>query len=315
MYPIGYACMNMSIPDCSVNRTMRKATFQEKGLQGISEKALANIVDLEKIVHWTVEHRIGMYRMSSDMFPWMSEYEFADLPDYDKIKSKLESIGQHALDNGLRLSFHPGQFCVLASKSEKVVLNAIKELDKTSEIMDMMLQPRSHQAKINIHVGGVYGDKDSAMQRFCDNFKRLSEGTQSRLTVENDDKRSMYTVQDLYNGIHKVVGIPIVFDFHHHFCMTLAGGDTMSEEDALTLALSTWPKDIVPTVHYSESKRLHESNDKIKWQAHSDYVEQLPSTYGHQFAIMVESKAKDLAIIPHLGSKYFDIKKQQILLQ
>ena len=133
---------------------------------------------------------------------------------------------------------------------------------------------KSHYNKINIHCNGVYGDKNSAMNRFCENFKKLLHSVRSRLTVENDDKASMYSVKDLMY-LNKQIGIPIVFDYHHHqFC---TGG--LSEEDALKLAISTWPKNIKPIVHYSESKRLHEENVKIKEQAHSDYINKLPKLY------------------------------------
>ena len=99
--------------------------------------------------------------------------------------------------------------------------------------------------------------------------------------------------------IHEKIGIPIVFDYHHHkFC---TGG--LSEQEALELAISTWPTDITPVVHYSESKSLHESNEKIKPQAHSDYVDKIPDTYGHDVDIMVEAKAKELSILKHLNSQ------------
>ena len=106
---------------------------------------------------------------------------------------------------------------------------------------------RTPYNKLNIHCNGVYGDKKSAMDRFCKNFERLSPAVQGRLTVENDDKESMYSVKDLMY-IHERIGIPIVFDYHHHkFC---TGG--LTEQEALELAISTWPKDIKPIVHYSE---------------------------------------------------------------
>merc|ERR1711991_418519 len=103
--------------------------------------------------------------------------------------------------------------------------------------------------KINIHIGGAYGDKEKSMERFCKNFERLPDSVKTRLTVENDDKASMYSVKDLMY-IHERIGIPIVFDYHHHKFGT--GG--LTEQEALELAISTWPKDIKPIVHYSESK-------------------------------------------------------------
>ncbi len=97
--------------------------------------------------------------------------------------------------------------------------------------------------------------------------------------------------------IHKRIGIPIVFDYHHHkFCT----GD-LSEQEALELAISTWPDGLKPIVHYSESKSLHEGDEKIKLQAHSDYINKLPNLYNNDVDIMVESKAKELSILPFLN--------------
>jgi UV DNA damage endonuclease len=105
----------------------------------------------------------------------------------------------------------------------------------------------------------------------------------------------MYSVKDLMY-IHKKIGIPIVFDYHHHqFCT----GD-LTEKEALQLASTTWPKDIRPIVHYSESKALHENDNKQKPQAHSEYINALPDTYGIEVDCMVESKAKELAILPFI---------------
>jgi UV DNA damage endonuclease len=148
--------------------------------------------------------------------------------------------------------------------------------------------------KINIHCNGVYGDKLSAMDRFCENYLKLSDSVKKRLTVENDDKATMYNVKDLMY-IHNKINIPIVFDYHHH---TFNTGD-LSEEEALKLAITTWG-DITPVVHYSESKALHEENNKLKPQAHSDYIKSLPNTYGLNVDIMVEAKAKELAILPFI---------------
>ena len=233
--------------------------------------------------------------MSSDITPWGSEYEFTDLPNSAEVMALFKKCGQYALDNDIRLSFHPGQFCVLASPKEKVVLNAISDLELHGRLMDAFLQPRSHLAKINIHLGGAYGDKVSAMERFCKNFHRLPDSVKSRLTVENDDKASMYSVVDLYEGVYKVIGIPIVFDYHHHrFC---TGG--LTEEDALEVAISTWPTDIVPVVHYSESRSKEQLDESIRPQAHSDYVLDYIDTYGNRVDIMIEAKAKELAVMKY----------------
>lgn len=290
---IGYACINLSLgKKITTNRTMVKRTFIAKGVDYVSDLVLQNVADLEKIIDWNEEMGIKMYRMSSEMFPWATEYEFTELKDWNEIQKILQRCGAKATMYKQRLSFHPGPFNVLVSPKENVVLNTIKDLEVHGRIMDAMELSKTPYNKINIHCNGVYGDKQSAMDRFITNFDKLSNSVKSRLTIENDDKASMYSVKDLMY-IHNKINIPIVFDYHHH---TFNTGD-LSERDALALAITTWPKGITPAVHYSESKALHENNIKIKAQAHSDYIATIPNTYDMDVDIMVEAKQKDLAIL------------------
>jgi UV DNA damage endonuclease len=289
---IGYACINLSLgKKITTNRTMVKKTFIAKGIDYVSDLVLQNVADLERIIDWNEENGIKMYRMSSEMFPWATEYEFEQLKDWKAIHIILQRCGAKATKYKQRLSFHPGPFNVLVSPKENVVLNTIKDLEVHGRIMDAMDLSKTPYNNINIHCNGVYGDKIGAMDRFCTNFDRLSNSVKTRLTIENDDKASMYSVKDLMY-IHNKINIPIVFDYHHHqFCT----GD-LSEENALKLAATTW-HNIIPEVHYSESKSLHENNTKIKAQAHSDYINAIPNTYDVDVDIMVEAKQKDLAII------------------
>lgn len=296
---LGYACINMTLgsrkPKITTNRSMVKKTFVERGLDYAGELGLENARDLFQILKWNHENDIKLFRLSSEFFPWASEYNFEDLPQFLRIRTLLSGSGKYAQSVGMRINSHPGPFNVLTSPKESVVQNTITDLELHGKIFDLMGLEKSPYNNINIHCNGVYGDKKSAMDRFILNFQRLSPSVQTRLTVENDDKESMYSVKDLMY-IHDKTGIPIVFDYHHHkFC---TGG--LSEEEALKLAVSTWPKGITPEVHYSESKSLHENNTKIKPQAHSDYITTLPNTYELDLDIMVESKAKELAILPFL---------------
>ncbi len=283
-------------PKVTTNRSMIKRTFQQRGVEYATELGLQNARDLYRILEWNNENGIKLFRLSSEMFPWGSEYEIEKSPHYLRIKTILMACGNYAKKNGIRITSHPGPFNVLVSPRPHVVENTITDLELHGKIFDLMGLEQSHYNKINIHCNGVYGDKESAMKRFCENFKRLSPSVKSRLTVENDDKASMYSVKDLMY-LNKQIGIPIVFDYHHHkFC---TGG--LTEEEALKLAISTWPEDIKPIVHYSESKALHEENDKLKPQAHSDYINKLPKLYGTDVDVMVEAKAKELAILPHMA--------------
>ena len=292
---LGYACINMDLsehkPKITTNRTMIKKTFMEKGLPYASELGLANCKDLLTILKWNHENGFDFFRMSSDFMPWASEYDLCDLPDYDEISTILKQCGDYATEHNMRLTSHPGPFNVLTSPRESVVENCIKDLTLHGEVFDLMGLSQTPYNKINIHIGGAYGDKISAMDRFCKNFHRLPQSVKSRLTVENDDKASMYSVQDLYDGVYKVIGIPIVFDYHHHrFCP-----GELSEQEALELSMTTWG-DIVPVVHYSESRSIEYKDNKIRPQAHSDYVYDYIDTYGNDVDIMIEAKHKELAV-------------------
>ena len=296
---LGYACINMSMgKKVSTNRAMVKRTFESKGLDYVSDLALANAKDIIKILEWNRLNGIYFFRLSSTIIPWGDHIDITQLKDYKEIKFELKKAGDFARYWGMRINSHPGPFVVLTSPNEEVVKNAIADLELHGKIFDMMGLEKSHFNNINIHCNGVYGDKKSAMDRFIKNFQRLSNSVKMRLTVENDDKASMYSVKDLMY-IYEETGIPIVFDYHHHqFC---TGG--LTEEEALKLASTTWPKDIGQEVHYSESKALHENNPKEKPQAHSYLINSLPNTYELDVDIMVEAKGKELAILPFLDKQ------------
>ena len=275
-----------------MNRSCIRRTFDDKGVDYISEITLKNAYDLETLLHWNEEHDIKFFRLSSDICPWASEFDMNTMKDIKEIKRVLARAGAYAQAHSHRLTSHPGQFNVLCSPKPNVVERSITDLTIHGTIFDWLGLPRSPYAKINIHLGGAYGDKEASMKRFCEAFQRLPDSVKTRLTVENDDKASMYSVKDLYHGVHEVIGIPIVFDYHHHkFCT----GD-LTERAALELAMSTWPDDVVPVVHYSESRAIEQEDPKLKPQAHSDYVYDYIDTYGNKVDVMVEAKAKELAV-------------------
>ena len=296
---LGYACINMTLSDMpkskriTTNRSMIKRTFKAKGLPYASELGLLNCKDLYKVLEWNLANGFSFFRLSSDLFPWSSEYRLEELPDYQEIRATLRKCGNFAKKHGMRITTHPGPFNVLGSPNPSVVEKTIKELNTHSEVFDLMGLPATPWAKINIHVGGTYGgDFEGTAKRWCENFKRLDINTQKRVTVENDDKASMWSTRHLYDYIHSEIGIPIVFDYHHYkFC---TGGQT--EQEALELAMSTWPDGITPVVHYSQSRAEEHKNIKVRPQAHSDSYWAAPDTYGHTLHIMCECKHKELGV-------------------
>ena len=202
---MGYCCICLSLDKEGVttNRGMVKKTFLREGLKYVSELALKNTSDLIRIIKFNSENSIKMYRISSDMFPWMSEYEIDDLPDIKEILNNLEEAGRIAKQAGQRLSFHPSHFCVIASLNHEVVVKSVKELRQHAEIMDKMGLERSYKYPINIHINTTKPSKEESAERFIEEYNKLPDTVKSRLVLENDDKKSQFTPTDLYTLIYK----------------------------------------------------------------------------------------------------------------
>ncbi|HZF63965.1 MAG TPA: UV DNA damage repair endonuclease UvsE [Chitinophagaceae bacterium] len=286
---LGYACVNIGLSEMGVltNKGMVRRTFNEKGIQYASLLTLQNVYGLLKVVEWNTQNNINVFRITSDLFPWASEYKINKLPDFIEIRSVLEKIGNFSI----RFSAHPGPFNKLAGTGE-TLKNTIKDLEHHSEIFDYMQLRSTHWNKINIHVGGMYGDKAETLRRFAQNFSKLSTRLQGRLTVENDDKQSLYTVADLL-PLHQQTGIPIVFDYFHY---RLHPGN-QSEEEAFTTAYNTW--DLKPVFHYSSSRKEMEDPSSKK-EAHGDWIHEPINTYGKEVDIILEAKKKELALAKYL---------------
>jgi UV DNA damage endonuclease len=144
---------------------------------------------------------------------------------------------------------------------------------------------------INIHMGGVYGDKHQTAGRFLREFSRLPDNIKRRLTLENDDKPSMWSMTELFKEVGKHCTVKLVLDIHHHrFCQQ----ESLSE--AADMAFRTWSGFCeIPKVHYSESK------EGARPQAHSDYIrkEIPPLSDTVEYDVMIEAKAKDLALLEY----------------
>ena len=293
---LGYACINKGLSEqpkskrITTNRTFRKATFEEKGLPHASAIFLENSKDLLKILQWNEQHNIKFFRLSSQIVSWATEYQLTDLPDYDQIEEVLFECGLFIEEHGMRVTSHPDHFVKLASPDDNVVKNSIRDLEIHGEIFDLLCLPRNHYAKLNIHVGAAYGDKPKALDNFCRNVDRLSDAVRSRLTVENDDRPSLYSTKDLME-VFKRTGVPIVHDFHHHHFNT--GG--LSNKDALLLACSTWGT-TTPVTHYSQSRAVEHNDASIKANAHSDSYWIPVDTYGQDVDVMLECKHKELGL-------------------
>ena len=233
---------------------------------------------------------IGAFRIMSPLFPRMTHpeviYRLADLPDWKTISQMLEKCRLFAKQHDLRLSFHPDQFVVLSSPHPAVVASSIRELEYQA-----FLAEKVGADVINIHGGGVYGDKLATLERFCQIFTDLPESVRTRLTLENDDQS--YTVRDLL-PICARLSIPLVYDVHHHRC----NPDGLSIEEATQLAAETWQVN-------GREQYCHLSSPRAGWvtgnpKPHADYIDlaDVPACWlGREMTIDIEAKAKELAVI------------------
>jgi UV DNA damage endonuclease len=297
---IGYCCLSLGINEGKkkadqvlVNRGMVKRTFESRGLSYVSDLIKLNLDDTFKVLQWNVKNGIFVYRMSSDSLPWMTNYKFTELPDFNIIKGKLNKIGKFIKENNIRSSYHPGPYCVLASNTESVVEKTIDELKKHAELMDYMGLDQTPYYPINIHVNITKPSKEDSMERFCKGFDKLSDSCKKRLTIENDDSINQYSVLDLYNGLYSRINIPIVFDQHHF----KYGPQDQNMEDAMKLAFSTWGS-IKPLIHMSSSKKIEDVSSVAT--AHADLIYEKIQDFDLEFDVEIEAKLKDIAVFDYI---------------
>lgn len=263
---------------------------RDRQLQKVSEICFHNASSLYLALETVYRLNIGAFRVMSPLFPRMTHpdvgYRIEDLPDAAEINQKLEKIRVFALHNDIRLSFHPDQFVVLSSARPQVVKNSIRELEYQG-----MLAEAVGADVINIHAGGVYGDKFQALQRLKTVIADLAGAVRSRLTIENDDVS--YTPRDLLAFCERL-SVPMVYDVHHHRC----NPDDLSVEEATTLAGNIWHA-------LGREQYCHISSPRNGWQGgdpkpHADYIDPAdfpPCWLGREMTVDLEAKAKELAVV------------------
>jgi UV DNA damage endonuclease len=295
---IGYCCLSIGINEnlkkkdhILVNRGMVRKTFDAKGLPYVADLIVENLKDTLKVLDYNIKNDIRVYRLSSDSFPWMSEYSFENLPRFAVINSFLKVIGKKIRENDMRVSYHPGPFNVLGSENPSVVAKTIDELNKHAQLLDLMELEQSTYYPINIHVNTTQPTREDAAKRFCEGFQSLSDSCKKRLTVENDDKLSQYSVKILYDLVYSKIFVPIVFDQLHY----KLGPQDQTLEEALRLALSTWKTK--PLTHMASS--IRNEDPKGLERAHADYIYEPIETFGLEFDVEIESKAKDMAVLKY----------------
>ncbi|MBU0570698.1 MAG: UV DNA damage repair endonuclease UvsE [Candidatus Omnitrophica bacterium] len=277
---IGYPCINSSI-GCTANHTFRLASYSEKRF---IETVAENIACLDKILRFNLENNIMFFRIGSDLVPFAS-HPVCTFNWVSFFQKDFKKIGDFTKKHGMRISMHPDQFVLINAIKEEIVQKSVSELQYHRKVLDAM--GLDQDAKIQIHVGGVYGDKASAIERFAYNYKLLDTKTKKRLVIENDDR--LYSLKDCLE-VHRKTSVPVLFDCFHHECLN----NNESLRKAVLLAHRTWKKkDGCPLLDYSEqakNKRSGAHAASINIRKFKKFLEVIS---GIDFDIMLEIKDKE----------------------
>lgn len=290
----GLCCISLKLQELDEPVKFQTMTYKrfsslprEEALSILGQRIHNNMLVTNEIIKFCATNNY-VYRVSSDLFPLITydqaNVNLEDLPNYDDIQDSFDLIAQTISSHGVRISAHPSEFNSLASLSEKVVEKTITELNFYSSFFDRIGCPADHRSPMNLHVHNNNGTREEISRRFYENFKKLDENCQARLTIENDDKLNCWSVRELIDIFHPITRIPICFDYLHHKCHP----NNLLEQDAINMCWETWQTK--PLFHYSESRPGNNP------RAHNDFAYNKFETYGLDFDVDMELKSKDYAI-------------------
>jgi UV DNA damage endonuclease len=286
---IGYPCINRTL-DCSASSTFRLKSYSEARLKTSTKN---NLDCLLRILKFNLEHKLFFFRISSDLVPFAS-HPINKFSWQKHFQDEFEGIGEFIVKNRMRISMHPDQFTLIDSIKDEIFERSIKELQYHAEILDLMNLDTS--AKIQIHVGGAYGDKKLSIERFIARFNRLPDSVIRRLVIENDDK--LYDVNDCLE-ISEDMQIPVVFDVFHH---KLNNSTAQTTKELFRLIERSWnmKRDGIPMVDYSSQEpnglpRQHSETINLE-----DFGLFLKQTEPFDFDVMLEIKDKEKSAIKAL---------------
>jgi len=283
---IGYACLTVDVEGTTIRTCRLDSATHERMASLVSQ----NLHALNLILDYNRANHIRMFRISSDIIPFGSN-KAVSFPWQTLYAEELQALGEKAKQYDIRLSMHPGQYTVLNSAHPHVVENAIRDLAYHCDFLDAMGLNATN--KIILHIGGIYGDKPAAIERFKSNYVALEERIKSRLIIENDDK--CYTAEEVL-AIGQELKIPVVFDNLHHAINPSSASQPI--KDWITACAKTWrKKDGVQKIHYSQQaqgKRAGSHSETIDLPTFLRFYKTLPSA---DLDMMLEVKDKNVSAL------------------
>ena len=277
---IGYPCRNGSV-GCSPARTFRLVSYSDERLVETVEHNLACTAD---ILHYSVDHGLLAFRLTSDLVPLASHPVNAH-PWQRRFRDAFEALGRLAREHDMRISMHPGQYTLINSPREDVYEAAVRDLVYHAEVLDLMGLDAT--ARVQIHVGGAYGDRSAALRRFAERLPSLPEAVRRRVAVENDDRT--YSLADCL-ALHEAIGVPVVFDTLHHAVRNR--GEPLAE--AMALAALTWDASSgPPLVDYASQAAGERAGKHAAHIDVEDFRRFLAASLPHDVDVMLEIKDKE----------------------
>lgn len=291
----GYVAMSVIVKECSPSKTitfqnLSKIDSEKARFSRLGAIARENLHNTQRLFYHNQAHDIKVFRLTSKLIPLATHPATQDWDWLAELSDQLKCLGDYARANSFRISAHPDHFTLLNSPREEVTQASIRDLEYHLKIMEGMGLDSS--AKLVIHVGGCYKNKEASMDKFTENYNLLSPAIKQRIVLENDDK--IYTASDVLK-LCQQLKMPMVVDIHHHWCNNY--NDDIS--DYLPDIFATWNKEPrPPKIHLSSPK------DAKHFRSHADNAEASfflefvakAKHLDHDFDVMIEAKNKDLAL-------------------
>ncbi len=281
---IGYPCINHSV-GCRGNHTFRLASYSPERLM---ETVGENLSCLGRMLEYNVAHRVFFFRITSDLVPFASHpvntFDWAA-----RFSDGFAQIGAYIRHNRVRINMHPDQFILINTPDEEVLERSVAELRYHCRVLDAL--GLGFDAKIQLHVGGVYGDRKASMERFIERYSRLEPELRKRLVVENDHVN--YGYEDCLR-VSGGCGIPVVLDVFHEEVLK----DGYDVKKALELTGATWRKrDGLPFIDYSIQSGTGKKGAHAASIDPERFREFLAATRPLDFDIMLEIKDKETSAL------------------